>query len=124
MRRAAKGIIHLGATSCYVTDNADLILYREALRYLERELKAAMRNLCAFADRYVLCLPLPTHTISPAQLTTIGKRASLWLQDLTLDLEEVQDTLRAFRFLGCRGTTARRPASLNCLTAIRRRSTR
>ena len=48
----AKGIIHLGATSCYVTDNADLIIYREALRYLEKELKAAMRNLCDFADRY------------------------------------------------------------------------
>ena len=101
----AKGIIHLGATSCYVTDNADLILYREALRYLERELKAAMRNLCAFAERYAAMPALAYTHYQPAQLTTIGKRASLWLQDLMLDLEEVQDTLRAFRFLGCRGTT-------------------
>ena len=101
----AKGIIHLGATSCYVTDNADLILYREALRYLERELKAAMRNLCEFADRYAAMPALAYTHYQPAQLTTIGKRASLWLQDLMLDLEEVQDTLRAFRFLGCRGTT-------------------
>ena len=101
----AKGIIHLGATSCYVTDNADLILYREALRYLERELKAAMRNLCAFAERYAAMPALAYTHYQPAQLTTVGKRASLWLQDLTLDLEEVQDTLRAFRFLGCRGTT-------------------
>ena len=101
----AKGIIHLGATSCYVTDNADLILYREALRYLERELKAAMRNLCAFAERYAAMPALAYTHYQPAQLTTGGKRASLWLQDLTLDLEEVQDTLRAFRFLGCRGTT-------------------
>ena len=101
----AKGIIHLGATSCYVTDNADLILYREALRYLERELKAAMRNLCAFAEHYAAMPALAYTHYQPAQLTTVGKRASLWLQDLTLDLEEVQDTLRAFRFLGCRGTT-------------------
>ena len=101
----AKGVIHLGATSCYVTDNADLILYREALRYLERELKAAMRNLCEFADRYAAMPALAYTHYQPAQLTTIGKRASLWLQDLMLDLEEVQDTLRAFRFLGCRGTT-------------------
>ena len=101
----AKGVIHLGATSCYVTDNADLILYREALRYLERELKAAMRNLCEFADRYAAMPALAYTHYQPAQLTTVGKRASLWLQDLTLDLEEVQDTLRAFRFLGCRGTT-------------------
>ena len=101
----AKGVIHLGATSCYVTDNADLILYREALRYLERELKAAMRNLCEFANRYAAMPALAYTHYQPAQLTTIGKRASLWLQDLMLDLEEVQDTLRAFRFLGCRGTT-------------------
>ena len=101
----AKGVIHLGATSCYVTDNADLILYREALRYLEKELKTAMANLCAFADRYAAMPALAYTHYQPAQLTTIGKRASLWLQDLMLDLEEVQDTLRAFRFLGCRGTT-------------------
>ena len=101
----AKGIIHLGATSCYVTDNADLIIYREALRYLEKELKAAMRNLCDFADRYAAMPALAYTHYQPAQLTTIGKRASLWLQDLLLDLEELQDTLRAFRFLGCRGTT-------------------
>ena len=101
----AKGIIHLGATSCYVTDNADLIIYREALRYLEKELKAAMRNLCDFADHYAAMPALAYTHYQPAQLTTIGKRASLWLQDLLLDLEELQDTLRAFRFLGCRGTT-------------------
>ena len=89
----AKGIIHLGATSCYVTDNADLIIYREALRYLEKELKAAMRNLCDFADHYAAMPALAYTHYQPAQLTTIGKRASLWLQDLLLDLEELQDTL-------------------------------
>ena len=113
----AKGIIHLGATSCYVTDNADLIIYREALRYLEKELKAAMRNLCDFADRYAAMPALAYTHYQPAQLTTIGKRASLWLQDLLLDLEELQDTLRAFRFLGCRGTTGTEASFMELLGA-------
>ena len=101
----AAGIIHLGATSCYVTDNADLILYRDALRHLRAELTAVMENLCAFAER---CAAMPclgyTH-YQPAQLVTVGKRATLWLQDLMLDLEELDDVLAAIRFLGCRGTT-------------------
>ena len=101
----AKGIIHLGATSCYVTDNADLILYRAALEHLEQELKAAMLRLCDFADRYAAMPALAYTHFQPAQLTTVGKRAALWLQDLMLDLEELQDVLAAIRFLGCRGTT-------------------
>ena len=101
----AKGIIHLGATSCYVTDNADLILYRDGLRYLEGQLEAAMQNLCDFADRYA-ALPCLGYThYQPAQLVTVGKRATLWLQDLMLDLEELRDVISAIRFLGCRGTT-------------------
>ena len=101
----AKGIIHLGATSCYVTDNADLILYRAALEHLEKELKAAMLRLCDFADRYAAMPALAYTHFQPAQLTTVGKRAALWLQDLMLDLEELQDVLASIRFLGCRGTT-------------------
>lgn len=101
----SKGIIHLGATSCYVTDNADLILYRDGLKYLRGQLAAVMNNLCDFADR---CADMPclgyTH-FQPAQLVTVGKRATLWLQDLMLDLEELDDVIRAIRFLGCRGTT-------------------
>ena len=101
----AAGILHLGATSCYVTDNADLILYRDALRHLRAELTAVMENLCDFAER---CAAMPclgyTH-YQPAQLVTVGKRAALWLQDLMLDLEELDDVLAAIRFLGCRGTT-------------------
>ncbi len=101
----AKGIIHLGATSCYVTDNADLIIYRDALRYIRTQLCAAAANLCNFVESYA-DLPCLGYThFQPAQLTTVGKRASLWLQDLMLDLEELDDTLNAFRFLGCRGTT-------------------
>ena len=101
----AAGIIHLGATSCYVTDNADLVIYRDALRHLRAELTAVMENLCEFAER---CAAMPclgyTH-YQPAQLVTVGKRATLWLQDLMLDLEELDDVLAAIRFLGCRGTT-------------------
>ncbi len=101
----AAGIIHLGATSCYVTDNADLVIYRDALHHLRAELTAVMENLCEFAGR---CAAMPclgyTH-YQPAQLVTVGKRATLWLQDLMLDLEELDDVLAAIRFLGCRGTT-------------------
>ena len=101
----AAGIIHLGATSCYVTDNADLILYRDALRHLRAELTAVMENLCAFAERYAAMPCLGYTHYQPAQLVTVGKRAALWLQDLMLDLEELDDVLAAIRFLGCRGTT-------------------
>ena len=101
----AAGIIHLGATSCYVTDNADLILYRDALRHLRAELTAVMENLCDFAGRYAAMPCLGYTHYQPAQLVTVGKRAALWLQDLMLDLEELDDVLAAIRFLGCRGTT-------------------
>ena len=101
----AAGIIHLGATSCYVTDNADLIIYRSALRHLRGQLLAVMRNLCDFAERYAAMPCLGYTHYQPAQLVTVGKRASLWLQDLMLDLEELDDVISAIRFLGCRGTT-------------------
>ncbi len=102
---AQRGIIHLGATSCYVTDNADLILYRDGLRYLRGELAAVMTNLCDFAEKYAAMPCLGYTHYQPAQLVTVGKRATLWLQDLMLDLEELNDVLAAIRFLGCRGTT-------------------
>lgn len=101
----AKGIIHLGATSCYVTDNADLIIYRSALRHLRATLCGVMQNLCDFADRWAATPCLGYTHYQPAQLVTIGKRATLWLQDLLLDLEELDDVIAAIRFLGCRGTT-------------------
>ncbi len=101
----AAGIIHLGATSCYVTDNADLVIYRDALHHLRAELTAVMDNLCEFAERYAAMPCLGYTHYQPAQLVTVGKRATLWLQDLMLDLEELDDVLAAIRFLGCRGTT-------------------
>ncbi|MBQ2887761.1 MAG: adenylosuccinate lyase [Firmicutes bacterium] len=101
----AAGIIHLGATSCYVTDNADLIIYRDALRYLRAELLRVMANLADFADEYKALPTLGYTHYQPAQLVTVGKRASLWLQDLLSDLEEIDFVLGSIKFLGCRGTT-------------------
>ena len=101
----AAGIIHLGATSCYVTDNADLILYRDGLRYLRRELQGAMRDLCDFAEKYKALPTLGYTHYQPAQPVTVGKRAALWLQDLWFDLEELEFVIREMRFLGSRGTT-------------------
>ena len=102
---SAAGIIHLGATSCYVTDNADLILYREGLRYLRGELLAVLANLSRFADAYKTLPTLGYTHYQPAQLVTVGKRATLWMQDFLADLEELDFVLENLRFLGCRGTT-------------------
>ena len=101
----AAGIIHLGATSCYVTDNADLILYRDALTYLRGELRKVLANLAAFADRYKALPTLGYTHYQPAQLVTVGKRATLWMQDLAADLEELDFVVAQMKFLGCRGTT-------------------
>ena len=101
----AAGIIHLGATSCFVTDNADLILYRDALRLIRGEVVAVLRALRPFAWRYRALPTLGYTHYQPAQPVTVGKRACLWMQDLLLDLEEIDAVLAAFRFLGCRGTT-------------------
>ena len=101
----AAGIIHLGATSCYVTDNADLILYREGLRYLRGELLAVLDNLSRFALAHRATPTLGYTHYQPAQLVTVGKRATLWMQDLLSDLEELDFVLDGMKFLGCRGTT-------------------
>lgn len=101
----AAGIIHLGATSCYVTDNADLILYREGLRHLRGALLGVMSNLAEFAQRYKSMPTLGYTHYQPAQLVTVGKRAALWLQDFASDLEELDHVVSTMKFLGCRGTT-------------------
>ena len=102
---SAAGIIHLGATSCYVRDNADLILYRDGLRYLRQQLLQVMANLADFAQQYRALPTLGYTHYQPAQLVTVGKRAALWLQDLESDLSELDFTLKNVKFLGCRGTT-------------------
>ena len=102
---SAAGIIHLGATSCYVTDNGDIILYREGLKYLRGELLKVVANLAEFADRYKSMPTLGYTHYQPAQLVTVGKRATLWMQDLLSDLEELDFVIGSMKFLGCRGTT-------------------
>ena len=102
---SAAGIIHLGATSCYVTDNADVILYRDALAYVRKSLLGVMKNLADFARQYKSLPTLGYTHYQPAQLVTVGKRATLWLQDFQTDLEELDFVMGQIRFLGCRGTT-------------------
>ena len=102
---SAAGIIHLGATSCYVTDNGDLILYREGLRLIRGQLLSLLKALAGFAETYKDLPTLGYTHYQPAQLVTVGKRATLWMQDLLSDLEEMDFALNGIRFLGCRGTT-------------------
>ena len=101
----AKGIIHLGATSCYVGDNTDMIIMREALTLIRKRLVVCMNLLCNFADEYKALPTLGFTHFQPAQLVTVGKRATLWLQDLMFDLEEVEQVLASMKLLGCKGTT-------------------
>ena len=102
---SAAGIIHLGATSCYVTDNADLIIYRDGLRYLRNELLKVIANLSNFAQKYKALPTLGYTHYQPAQLVTVGKRAALWMQDFLSDLSEIDFAIENIKFLGCRGTT-------------------
>ena len=102
---SAAGILHLGATSCYVTDNADMILYRDGLRYLRQELLKVLANLSEFAEKYKAMPTLGYTHYQPAQLVTVGKRATLWMQDFQSDLEELDYVIGSMKFLGCRGTT-------------------
>ena len=102
---SAAGIMHLGATSCYVTDNADLVIYREALLLIKKQLLSAIKALWAFADKYKSLPTLGYTHYQPAQLVTVGKRATLWLQDLVTDLHDLEALLADMKFLGCRGTT-------------------
>jgi adenylosuccinate lyase len=101
----ARPIIHLGATSCYVTDNADLIVIREALQFVRDQLVAATLAFADFAARWkdLPCLGY-TH-FQPAQLVTVGKRATLWCHELILDLGEIERRITALKFLGVKGTT-------------------
>ena len=101
----AKGIIHLGATSCYVGDNTDLIIMREGLELVRNKLITVIRNLSKFADEYKALPTLAFTHFQPAQPTTVGKRATLWIQDLLLDLEDVEYMLSKAKLLGSKGTT-------------------
>ena len=101
----AEPIIHLGATSCYVGDNTDIIILREASREILRKSAQVIRNLSAFAEKYK-SLPCLAYThLQPAQLTTVGKRATLWMNDLISDIENLEFQVSRLRLLGSKGTT-------------------
>lgn len=102
---AAAGIIHLGATSCYVTDNADLIFLRDGLGLLLPKLASAIRKLTAFAEKYKALATLGYTHFQPAQPVTVGKRATLWIQDLLMDLRNLERAQEDLRFRGVKGTT-------------------
>lgn len=101
----AKGIIHLGATSCYVGDNTDLIIMTEALKLVRKKLINVIANLADFSEKYKAMPALGFTHFQPAQPTTVGKRATLWLHDLVLDLDDLDHVLDNMKLLGSKGTT-------------------
>jgi len=110
---AAKGIIHLGATSQYVVDNADLIIMRDGMKLLANRLANAIDALASFADRYKDLPTLGYTHFQPAQLTTVGKRATLWVQDFVIDLAELEHRINTLRFRGVKGTTGTQASFLS-----------
>ena len=101
----AKGIIHLGATSCYVGDNTDIIVMTEALKLVHKKLVNVLNELAAFADKYKDLQTLAFTHFQPAQPTTVGKRATLWMQEFCLDLEDLEHVISTMKLLGSKGTT-------------------
>lgn len=101
----AAGIIHLGATSCYVGDNTDIIIMTEGLQLIRNKLISVIRNLSEFAEKYKSLPTLAFTHFQPAQPTTVGKRATLWIQELLMDLEDVEYQLKKAKLLGSKGTT-------------------
>ena len=101
----AKGIIHLGATSCYVGDNTDIIVMTEALKLVKKKLVNVLAELAKFADTYKDLPTLAFTHFQPAQPTTVGKRASLWMQEFYMDLEDLDYVISTMKLLGSKGTT-------------------
>jgi len=101
----AKGIIHLGATSCYVGDNTDIIIMTEGLKLVKKKLVNVMSKLADFADKYKALPTLAFTHFQPAQPTTVGKRATLWLMELTLDYDDICYLIDSMKLLGSKGTT-------------------
>lgn len=109
----AKGIIHLGATSCYVTDNADIIILREALQLIRQKILLVMEKLSEFALEYKALPTLGFTHFQPAQPVTVGKRACLWLHDLLMDLQDVDYVIGSLKLLGSKGTTGTQASFLS-----------
>jgi len=109
----AKGIIHLGATSCYVGDNTDLIIMKEALLLIKKKIICIIEALSKFADKYKDMPTLGFTHLQPAQLTTVGKRACLWIQDLVIDLENLDFVIQNIKMRGVKGTTGTQASFMN-----------
>ena len=109
----ADRIIHLGATSCYVGDNTDIIIMRDALTLIKKRLVVLISKLSSFAEEYKAMPTLGFTHFQPAQLVTVGKRATLWLQDLVFDLETVENAIASLKLLGCKGTTGTQASFLD-----------
>ncbi|HOQ01760.1 MAG TPA: adenylosuccinate lyase [Acetivibrio clariflavus] len=109
----ARGIIHLGATSCYVGDNTDIIIMHEGLKIIRKKLIAVIAKLSEFALKYKDLPTLGFTHFQPAQLVTVGKRATLWIQDLVMDLEEMDFVLSNIKLLGSKGTTGTQASFLS-----------
>ena len=101
----AAGIIHLGATSCYVGDNTDIIIMNEALKLVHKKLVNVIAELAKFADTYKNLPTLAFTHFQPAQPTTVGKRATLWTQEFLMDLEDLEYVMSTLKLLGSKGTT-------------------
>ena len=111
--KSASPIIHLGATSCYVTDNTDIILMREALSLLIKKIKILIKNICEFAHKYKELPTLGYTLYQVAQLTTVGKRATLWAQDFVMDFEEINYRIKKLKLRGVKGTTGTQASYMN-----------
>lgn len=109
----AKGIIHLGATSCYVGDNTDIIIMRDALLLIKKKLITVLNHLSNFAMKYKNMPTLGFTHFQPAQLTTVGKRATLWMQDLVIDIENIDFVLAKLKLRGVKGTTGTQASFMN-----------
>ncbi|MEG0511846.1 MAG: adenylosuccinate lyase [Clostridia bacterium] len=112
---SAKGIIHLGATSCYVGDNTDVIIMKQGLQIVRRKLLNVMNLLARFADQYKGLPALAYTHLQPAQLTTVGKRATLWLNELYMDFEELEHRVQSLALLGSKGTTGTQASFMELL---------
>lgn len=118
---SAKGIIHLGATSCYVGDNTDVIIMRDALLLIKKKIVAVLNNLKRFALEYKDMPTLGFTHFQPAQLTTVGKRATLWMQDLVMDMENIDFLLSTLKLRGVKGTTGTQASFMNLLKVMKKR---
>ena len=114
----AKGIIHLGATSCYVGDNTDIIIMAEALKLVKKKLVNVLDELSKFADQYKDLPTLAFTHFQPAQPTTVGKRATLWMQDFSMDLADLDYVLGSLKLLGSKGTTGTQASFLELLLRL------